>query len=244
MSKKKPRLSSISKASTYEAIGEFWDTHDTTEYAELFGEIQVEVRAPRCHNLAELPSEFASDVPTANEPADNMLIDYDFAGGVRGKYVACMAEGNNVVVLDSDVMAQDENAHCGCGRGGDLQEAGLPPSNFMVNVAHLRNLIHPNALEAFCRRWRITRLEAFGSILRDDFGPASDVDLLVTFAPDAQVSLLDHVRMEYELAALIDRPVESFTRRSVEASQNPYRRAEILRTAQTVYDEPAAATVW
>ena len=58
-------------------------------------------------------------------------------------------------------------------------------------------------LEEFCRRWKIAELRVFGSALREDFRPDSDLDLLVTFAPDADPSLLDHVAMEEELAALL-----------------------------------------
>ena len=55
-------------------------------------------------------------------------------------------------------------------------------------------------LEEFCRRWRIAELRVFGSALREDFRPDSDLDLLVRFAPEADPSLLDHVAMEEELS--------------------------------------------
>jgi predicted nucleotidyltransferase len=87
----------------------------------------------------------------------------------------------------------------------------------------------------FCRRWRIRELAVFGSALREDFGPDSDIDLLVTFAPDADWSLLDHVQMQLELAELLERPVDLASRRAVERSSNPIRRREILATARTVY---------
>ena len=56
------------------------------------------------------------------------------------------------------------------------------------------------ALDAFCRSWKITELAFFGSVLRKDFGEQSDIDILVTFAPDATPSLFDMVTMEDELA--------------------------------------------
>jgi uncharacterized protein len=106
----------------------------------------------------------------------------------------------------------------------------------MSIAAHLPQLqFPPQALEAFCRKWKIVRLEAFGSVLRQDFGPQSDVDLLVTFAQDAQWSLIDHVRMEDELAKIFARPVDLLTRRGVEASENWIRRKAILSSAQTVW---------
>ena len=91
-------------------------------------------------------------------------------------------------------------------------------------------------LAGFCRRWKIRRLALFGSVLRDDFGPESDLDVLVTFAPDARWSLLDLVRMEGELSEVLQRPVDLLTERAVEQSPNWILRREILSTAEVVYD--------
>lgn len=103
-----------------------------------------------------------------------------------------------------------------------------------LNVAML-----PKAeIEQFCHRWRITELALFGSILRADFRPDSDVDILVTFAADARWSLLDHVRMEEELAKIISRPVDLVTKRSVERSTNWLLRREILGSAQIFLVQP------
>ena len=87
----------------------------------------------------------------------------------------------------------------------------------------------------FCKRWQVSELALFGSVLRDDFGPDSDVDILVTFAPGARWSLLDHVRMERELAGLLDCKVDLLTRRAVEQSPNWIIRRAILSTAEVVY---------
>jgi predicted nucleotidyltransferase len=83
----------------------------------------------------------------------------------------------------------------------------------------------------FCNRWRVADLELFGSVLRPDFGPGSDVDLLVTFHPNADWGLIEHAAMEEELAGLLGRPVDLLTRRSVERSANQTRRASILSGA-------------
>jgi uncharacterized protein with HEPN domain len=83
-------------------------------------------------------------------------------------------------------------------------------------------------LADFCRRWKISELALFGSALRDDFNPESDVDVLVTFVPSAHWSLLDLVRMQDELSGLWKRPVDLLTRRAVERSQNWIRRKAIL----------------
>ena len=90
-------------------------------------------------------------------------------------------------------------------------------------------------LAGFCRRWKVAELAAFGSALREDFGPDSDVDLLVAFTDDADWSLLDHVRMQQELAGLLGRPVDLVSRRAIERSQNPIRRRAILDSARTLY---------
>jgi hypothetical protein len=90
-------------------------------------------------------------------------------------------------------------------------------------------------IEAFCRRWSVQKLELFGSALRHDFGPESDIDLLVTFASDAHTSLFDLVTMEDELKAILGRDVDLIDRRSVERSHNWVRREESLRAAQPVY---------
>jgi predicted nucleotidyltransferase len=90
-------------------------------------------------------------------------------------------------------------------------------------------------ISEFCRRWQISELALFGSVLRDDFGPESDLDVLVTFSPNADWGLLDHYHMKQELVVLLGREVDLLTRRAVEQSRNWLRRREILSTAQVVY---------
>ena len=98
-----------------------------------------------------------------------------------------------------------------------------------------RIAIDQSRIAAFCREWKISRLELFGSVLRDDFGPTSDVDVLVTFEPDSQWSLLDLVRMERELSERLGRRVDLVERSDVEASDNYIRRREILGSAEALY---------
>ena len=95
--------------------------------------------------------------------------------------------------------------------------------------------IPKQAVAEFCRRWEISEFALFGSILRPDFRPDSDVDVLVTFAPAAHWTLLDCVRMEQELAGIVGRPVDLVSRRAVEQSANPIRRRQILESAETLY---------
>ena len=87
----------------------------------------------------------------------------------------------------------------------------------------------------FCRKWKIVELSLFGSVLRDDFRPDSDIDLLVTFSPDAEWSLVDHMAMEEEMSAIFGRKVDLISRRAIERSENHIRRKAILETAQPYY---------
>ena len=87
-------------------------------------------------------------------------------------------------------------------------------------------------LAEFCRKWRIHELSLFGSALRDDFGPESDIDLLVSFEADAGWTLFDLIAMKEEAESLFGRPVDLIER---EALRNPWRKREILRTHEVIY---------
>ncbi|MEM1293651.1 MAG: nucleotidyltransferase family protein [Cyanobacteria bacterium P01_H01_bin.162] len=87
----------------------------------------------------------------------------------------------------------------------------------------------------FCEQWHVTELALFGSILRDDFGPNSDIDFLVTFAANSHRSLLDLIKMEQQLEALLNRKVDLITKKSIEQSHNWIRRQAILGSAQVIY---------
>lgn len=95
--------------------------------------------------------------------------------------------------------------------------------------------IPSDKLSAFCRNWQITRLALFGSVLRDDFGPDSDIDVLVTFDETARPTLFDMSRMEAELEAVLRRKVDLVSHRGVEKSRNHIRRKAILESAELVY---------
>jgi uncharacterized protein len=91
-----------------------------------------------------------------------------------------------------------------------------------------------DAIQQFCRRWKIRELALFGSVLRTDFRPDSDVDVLVTFHDDAEWGLLDHMQMQQELATLLHRPIDLVSKRALERSANWVRREAILNTAQVL----------
>jgi predicted nucleotidyltransferase len=98
-----------------------------------------------------------------------------------------------------------------------------------------RIIVDRDRIADFCRRWKIDNLSFFGSILRDDFDSDSDVDVLVSFAPDAQWGLFDMARMREELRGILGREVDLVSRRAVEASRNYIRRKAILSSAEVVY---------
>jgi predicted nucleotidyltransferase len=99
-------------------------------------------------------------------------------------------------------------------------------------VFSVQNLGPDGQLVDFCRKWRVRELSLFGSALRDDFRADSDVDLLVSFEPGADWSLLDVVVMQEELSALVGREVDLVEQ---EALRNPYRRAAILNSKRVLY---------
>ena len=100
----------------------------------------------------------------------------------------------------------------------------------------------PPPLLAFCQKWQISELSLFGSILRDDFRPDSDLDVLVSFEPQAPWTILDLVLMETELASLVERPVDLIEKRVIEESPNPIRKAAILSTAVPIYPPRAVVS--
>jgi predicted nucleotidyltransferase len=92
--------------------------------------------------------------------------------------------------------------------------------------------VDPRQIEVFCRKWRVRELSLFGSALREDFRPDSDVDLLVVFKPDDGWDLWDIIAMESELQQLFGRKVDLVEKRAL---KNPFRRFEILTTRQVLY---------
>jgi len=84
----------------------------------------------------------------------------------------------------------------------------------------------------FCQRWSITEFSLFGSALRADFRPDSDVDVLVSIDSKAHIGLFEIAEMKIELEKMFKRPVDFVEK---EGLRNPYRRKEILNTAKVVY---------
>ena len=93
----------------------------------------------------------------------------------------------------------------------------------------------PRQLGEFCRRWKVTEFAVYGSALREDFRAHSDIDVLVSFAPQAGWSLFDLVEMQDELEQIFGREVDLVERDSL---QNPFRRRAILENMQVIYAAP------
>jgi len=112
---------------------------------------------------------------------------------------------------------------------GCLQEMNTPaPLKLKIDLPK-------DKIADFCRRWKISEFALFGSVLRDDFRPDSDIDVLVTFASDARWGLFALYEMEQELKKIFGREVDLVSRRGIEASRNYIRRKAILRSAEVVY---------
>jgi uncharacterized protein len=90
-------------------------------------------------------------------------------------------------------------------------------------------------IKKICDRWQIVEFALFGSVLRDDFQPTSDIDILIDFAPNARKGLLSLARIKHELEDLLGREVDILTKQSIEQSYNLTRSRNILKSAQVLY---------
>lgn len=87
----------------------------------------------------------------------------------------------------------------------------------------------------FCQKWGVIEFALFGSVLRDDFSPDSDVDILLTFAPDRLYTLLQWSRMHDEMEEILGYKVDLSDKLAVEQSYNYIRRNAVLETYQVIY---------
>lgn len=89
----------------------------------------------------------------------------------------------------------------------------------------------------FCQSWYITELSLFGSILSNQFGANSDIDILIRLAPNTRQGLLTLAKIKHDLEARTGRVVDIVVKESIENSENWIRRPEILKTAQIIYEQ-------
>jgi hypothetical protein len=101
----------------------------------------------------------------------------------------------------------------------------------MVSITSARIPVHSRQISGICRRYHVRRLALFGSVLRDDFRPDSDVDVLVAFEPEARVGFVTLSRMQRELSELFKRPVDLVPMDGLK----PVIRESVLSSAQNVY---------
>ncbi|MCL4500542.1 MAG: nucleotidyltransferase family protein [Deltaproteobacteria bacterium] len=87
-------------------------------------------------------------------------------------------------------------------------------------------------IEAFCRKWKIKEFAFFGSVLREDFRPDSDIDVLVSFEPGGGIDFDNRIEMQGELSEIFGRKVDLVEK---ECIRNPFRRHNILTTREVVY---------
>lgn len=99
-------------------------------------------------------------------------------------------------------------------------------------VQHVGIDLPADRIAEFCQKWNITELALFGSVLRDDFGPESDLDLLVELPPDHGLDLFDWLDMIDELKALFGREIDLVSKGAL---RNPFRRQEILTTREVIH---------
>jgi uncharacterized protein len=97
--------------------------------------------------------------------------------------------------------------------------------------------VSAEALNQLCQQWQITELALFGSVLRADFNPSSDIDFLVTFSESAKITFFDLDAIEQRLSQIVGRSVDVVTRRAIEQSHNPIRRQNILGNARIIYEQ-------
>ena len=87
----------------------------------------------------------------------------------------------------------------------------------------------------FCKRWNVSEFAIFGSAVSADFHSSSDVDIMISFDPNASISLFDMVNMQDELKQIFGRDVDLVTKSGVENSRNYLRRKAILDSAQVIH---------
>jgi len=107
----------------------------------------------------------------------------------------------------------------------------------MTRKILVKNIEIPSAqINEFCQRWKVQELALFGSVLREDFRPDSDIDVLISFTPDNCWTLFDRVDMKDELTEIFGRKVDLVNKKGLERSQNYLRKNDILSTSKVIYE--------
>jgi uncharacterized protein len=114
----------------------------------------------------------------------------------------------------------------------DTDTSSLATETALRVATNKRLGISQAQIVAFCRQWMVAEMALFGSVLRDDFRPDSDIDVLVDFLPETAWSLFDISRMRLELTSLFGREVDLVQTNGL---RNPFRRRAILSNREVIY---------
>lgn len=145
------------------------------------------------------------------------------------------------VILDTDHVSLDQRGHPRVRARLQLIASDILFVNEMTGLEvrmegiQIPFTIDSQAIAQFAQRWNVHELALFGSALRADFRPTSDIDVLVSFVDGSTWGVVARAQMRDELQALFGRPIDLVSRRGVERSCNWIRRAAILDSAQTIY---------
>ena len=109
----------------------------------------------------------------------------------------------------------------------------LPVYGAMGFIMVINNIsFSDEAIREICQRYGVRELSFFGSVLRTDFKPTSDVDLLVEFRPEAQVGFMTLLKMQREISLIMNRPVDLIPKGGLK----PKIRSSVLANAQVFYE--------
>lgn len=143
-----------------------------------------------------------------------------------------MYAGGNAALASAEMMSPRGVPRRGFGMPGRL---GAGVSTVAVGIGHPvkkgRVAADQRTVEDFCRTHGVREMSIFGSALRDDFGPESDIDVLVEFLPQTRTSLFRLVDMQDELTGIFGRQVDLVTKPSL----HPYIRDNVLRSRKVIY---------
>lgn len=92
--------------------------------------------------------------------------------------------------------------------------------------------LNNNDIAVLCKKYSINELSIFGSSIRDDFNQNSDIDILVSFDKNAEITLFDIMELEKEISKLVNREVDVVEKESL---KNPIRKNRILSTREIIY---------
>lgn len=104
-----------------------------------------------------------------------------------------------------------------------------------MNEQLIKKRIPQRYIPEFCKKWKVDELAAFGSVLEPEYGPDSDIDVLITFNPNAKWGIFAFIEMREELEKMFEREVDLVSRRGLESSRNYLRRESILSSIEVLY---------